>query len=233
MDFSRVTPESVGISSQAILNTLDAMDALGVEMHGIMLVRHGKVCAEGYWKPYNKKTPHIMFSFTKSLVSTAIGFARQEGLLSLDEKLVDLFPGKLHEHPSENLKKCQIYHLLVMGCGHETEPQIQRNPDWISAFLAHPFVYEPGTHFLYNSAGTNLLCAILQKKDGANLDRVFKSPPVRAPRHKRRILPRPARWHPNGRRRLLLNLGRHGTLCPVCVEQRSLGGKTAAELRLV
>lgn len=47
MDFSRVTPESVGISSQAILNTLDAMDALGVEMHGIMLVRHGKVCAEG------------------------------------------------------------------------------------------------------------------------------------------------------------------------------------------
>lgn len=69
MDFSRVTPESVGISSQAILNTLDAMDALGVEMHGIMLVRHGKVCAEGYWKPYNKKTPHIMFSFTKSLVS--------------------------------------------------------------------------------------------------------------------------------------------------------------------
>ena len=120
MDFSRVTPESVGISSQAILNTLDAMDALGVEMHGIMLVRHGKVCAEGYWKPYNKKTPHIMFSFTKSLVSTAIGFARQEGLLSLDEKLVDLFPGKLPEHPSENLKKCQIYHLLVMGCGHET-----------------------------------------------------------------------------------------------------------------
>lgn len=169
MDFSRVTPESVGISSQAILNTLDAMDALGVEMHGIMLVRHGKVCAEGYWKPYNKKTPHIMFSFTKSLVSTAIGFARQEGLLSLDEKLVDLFPGKLPEHPSENLKKCQIYHLLVMGCGHETEPQIQRNPDWISAFLAHPFVYEPGTHFLYNSAGTNLLCAILQKKTGQTL----------------------------------------------------------------
>ena len=44
----------------------------------MMLLRHGKVCAEGWWKPYNPASPHMMFSFTKALTSTAIGFACQE-----------------------------------------------------------------------------------------------------------------------------------------------------------
>ena len=112
-----------------------------------------------------------MFSFSKSLTSTAIGFARQEGILSLEEKLVDIFPDKLPENPSENLKKAEIRHLLMMGCGHETEiPNLGLgDPDWIKSFLTHPFVYEPGTHFLYNTAGTNLLSAILTRKTGQTL----------------------------------------------------------------
>ena len=147
MEFSRVTPESVGIPSQAVLDLLDELYRYGIEMHSFMLLRHGKVCAEGWWKPYGPQIPHIMFSFSKSLTSTAIGFAVQEGLLSLDDRLVDLFPDKLPENPSENLQKATVRHLLMMGCGHETEiPDLGRGePDWIAAFLHHPFVYEPGT----------------------------------------------------------------------------------------
>ena len=171
MEFARVTPESLGIPSQAILDLLDELYRYGIEMHGIMVLRHGKVCAQGWWKPYEPKTPHIMFSFSKSLTSTAIGFAWQEGILSLDERLIDIFPDKAPEHPSENLKKACIRHLLMMGCGHETEINDlgRGDPDWIYTFLHHPFVYEPGTHFLYNTAGTNLLSAILTKKTGQTL----------------------------------------------------------------
>ena len=166
MEFARVAPESLGIPSQAILDLLDELYRYGIEMHGIMVLRHGKVCAQGWWKPYEPKTPHIMFSFSKSLTSTAIGFAWQEGILSLDERLIDIFPDKAPEHPSENLNKACIRHLLMMGCGHETEINDlgRGDPDWIYTFLHHPFVYEPGTHFLYNTAGTNLLSAILTKK---------------------------------------------------------------------
>ena len=59
----------------------------------------------------------------------------------------------------------------MMGCGHESEiPNMGiDDPDWISAFLAHPFVYEPGTKFMDNTAGTNLLCAILKRKTGKHL----------------------------------------------------------------
>lgn len=176
MEFLRVTPESVGVPSQAVIDLLDELYRYGIEMHGIMLLRHGKLYAEGHWKPYNAQTPHILFSFSKSLTSTAIGFAVQEGIISLDDYLVDLFPDKIPSEPSENLKKCQVRHLLMMGCGHETEiPNLgDGDPDWISAFLHHPFVYEPGTHFLYNTAGTNMLSAIITRKTGLSLTQFLK-----------------------------------------------------------
>lgn len=176
MNFPRVTPESVGIPSAAVLDMLDELYRQGIEMHAFMLLRHGKVCAEGSWAPYRPDTPHIMFSFSKSLTSTAIGFAVQEGLLSLDDRLIDIFPEKSPAEPSENLQKCQVRHLLMMGCGHETEIEWASggNADWITTFLHHPFVYEPGTHFMYNTAGTNLLSAILTKKSGQTLTQFLK-----------------------------------------------------------
>lgn len=176
MEFARVTPESLGIPSQAILDLLDELYRYGIEMHGIMVLRHGKVCAQGWWKPYHPQVPHIMFSFSKSLTSTAIGFARQEGILSLDERLIDIFPDKAPAEPSENLRQATIRHLLMMGCGHETEIAIPPtgDADWIGRFLHHPFAYRPGTHFLYNTAGTNLLSAILTKKTGQTLTQFLR-----------------------------------------------------------
>lgn len=176
MELKHITPEQAGISSAKILDFIDGCKKRGLELHSFMFLRHGKVFAESWWKPYNKTSPHIMFSFTKSLTSTAIGFARQEGLLSLDDYLVDIFPDKIPENPSENLKKCQIKHLLMMGCGHKDEiPNLGLgDPDWIRAFLHHPFVYEPGTKFMYNTAGTNLLCAILKRKTGEDLTAFLK-----------------------------------------------------------
>lgn len=176
VELPHVSPESVGIPSSAVMEFLDRLYAYGIEMHSFMLLRHGKVCAQGWWHPYAPETPHIMFSFSKSLTSTAIGFAVQEGILSLDDKLVDLFPDKIPENPSENLKKAAVRHLLMMGCGHETEiPNLGiGDPDWIKSFLHHPFVFEPGTKFMYNTAGTNLLAAILKRKSGQHVTEFLK-----------------------------------------------------------
>ena len=175
MEFQHVTPESVGVPSQAVLDLIDELYCYGIDMHGLMLLRHGKVYAQGFWKPYNPQTPHIMFSFSKSLTSTAIGFAVQEGIHSLDDKLCDIFPDKLPENPSENLKKCCVRHLLMMGCGHAQEIEWANSPlDWISLFLKNDFVYEPGTHFLYNTAGTNMLSAIITRKTGLPLTQFLK-----------------------------------------------------------
>lgn len=176
MKLERVTPESVGIPSAAVTGLIKRLKHDGIEMHGMMLLRHGKVFAEGWWKPYNPKDKHILFSFSKSFTSTAIGFLEQEGLLSLEEKIVDIFPENVPENPSENLKKCNISHLLMMGCGHETEIEtaFDGEGNWIRDFMHHPFVFEPGTRFMYNTAGTNLLSAVITRKTGQTLTEYLK-----------------------------------------------------------
>lgn len=115
-----------------------------------------------------------MFSFSKTLTATAIGFAEQEGILSLDEKLVDLFPDERPAQISEDLARADIRSLLTMSCGHETESPLRESADWIRAFLAHEFKYTPGAMFQYNTLGTNMLAAILYRKTGCSLTQYLK-----------------------------------------------------------
>ena len=168
-EFEKVSPESQGLRSEGILEFIGRMKQESIELHRMSVLRHGKLCFECCWAPYDRETPHIMYSFSKSLTAAAIGFAEQEGVLSLDEKLIDIFPEESPEDPSENLKKADIRSLLTMSCGHETGlswADRDPDPDWIRAFLHHEFKYEPGTTVMYNTACTNMLCAILGKKTG-------------------------------------------------------------------
>ncbi len=171
--FKDVTPESVGISSKGILKFLDRMEQNQIELHSFMVIRHGQCAAKGWWKPYDEKYRHPLYSFSKSLTATAIGFAEQEGILSVDERIVDIFPELLPEHPSEYLKKITLHHLLIMGCGHETEIS-DNSENWISTFLHHPVLHEPGTFYKYNTAGTNMLAAVLRRKTGQNVTEFLK-----------------------------------------------------------
>lgn len=171
MKLELCSPEKVGVSTESILNFIKAAEAIGVEMHSLVLLRHGKEFARIWWEPYSADEPHALFSFTKTLTATAIGFAEQEGTLKLTDKLCDIFPDLLPENPSENLLKADIYSLLTMSCGHETEPSglCAEGEDWERVFLAHDFKYEPGTMFQYNSIGSNMLAAILKRKTGKDL----------------------------------------------------------------
>jgi len=171
--FQDASPESLGISSGGILRFLDRMEEKNIELHSFMVVRHGKCAAKGWWKPYAPELAHPLYSFGKTLTATAIGFARQEKILSLEERLVDLFPELLPKEPSENLQKVTLWHLLTMSCGHETEIDME-SPDWIREFLQHPFLHEPGTFYKYNTAGTNMLAAVLKRKTGCDVTEFLK-----------------------------------------------------------
>ncbi len=101
-EFERCTPESVGIRSEAVSRFLDRMTDGFTEMHSLMIMRHGKICGEGWWAPYAPGLRHTMMSQSKTYTGTAIGIALREGILSLDERLVDIFPGYVPEDPGEN-----------------------------------------------------------------------------------------------------------------------------------
>ena len=120
-EFERTTPEAVGLRSEDIEWLLDELENGGfTQMHGLMIMRHGKVCAEGWWAPYGPGVRHGLQSLSKTYAATAVGIACTEGLLHLDDKVIDIFPDEAPEKPSENLKKMTVRDVLCMGCGMDT-----------------------------------------------------------------------------------------------------------------
>src|SRR5207245_11046852 len=170
------TPERQGISSSAILGFVEAADTEIDAMHSFMLVRHGHVVAEGWWTPYDARTPHVLYSLSKSFTSTAVGLASAEGKLSLDDEVLKMFPDDAPAEPSANLRAMRVRDLLRMSAGHQAEaplwrgdPASTKDDPWTKTFLAQPVPFKPGTHFLYNSPGTYMLSAMVQKVTGASV----------------------------------------------------------------
>lgn len=171
-EFPRTTPEAVGIPSASIEWLLDRLEEGWTEPHGLMIMRHGKVCAEGWWAPYASGIRHGLQSHTKTYAATAVGIAYTEGLLKLTDRIVDIFADEIPENPSENLKKLTVRDVLCMGCGMDTMPRPSK--DWIREFLATPVNHVPGTTFMYNSTGSTFLGAIVRKLTGLGLHDYLK-----------------------------------------------------------
>ncbi|MFZ9661244.1 MAG: serine hydrolase domain-containing protein, partial [Chitinophagaceae bacterium] len=168
----RSTPEAEGVSSEAIMKFIDSYSKEKHEQHSYMIVRHGKVISEGWWAPYAADLKHSMYSVSKSWTSTAIGFAVDEKRFSVNDKVISFFPEYQYLIDSPYVKDLKIKDLLTMSVGNEKEPTglvVNASEDWVKVFLKYPIKYEPGTRFLYNTAATFMLSAILQRVTGQTL----------------------------------------------------------------
>ena len=166
----RSTAEAEGISSLGILAFLEAAQTRH-EMHSFMLVRHGRVVAEGWWSPYAPQFNHTLYSLSKSFTSTAVGFAVTEGRLSVDDRVVSFFPSDLPDKVSDHLAALRVKDLLTMSVGNEKEPtqDMVKAENWVRAFLAAPITHPPGSTFMYNSGATYMCSAIVQQVTGQKI----------------------------------------------------------------
>jgi CubicO group peptidase (beta-lactamase class C family) len=167
----RSMPEAEGVASAGILAFLEALGRSKHEMHGFVLVRHGRVVAEGWWSPYAPQYNHTLYSMSKSFTSTAVGLAVAEGRLRVADRVVSFFPADLPAQVSENLAALRVKDLLTMSVGDEQEPTqaMVKSEDWVKTFLASPITHPPGTVFMYNSGATYMLSAIVQKVTGQKI----------------------------------------------------------------
>jgi CubicO group peptidase (beta-lactamase class C family) len=162
----RSTPEAEGVSSQAIVDFIQAADKNVDTFDSFMILRHGKVIAEGWWKPNSADQQHVLNSVSKSFNSTAVGLAIHEGKLKLNDPVLKFFPDDAPADPSDNLKAMTVRDLLTMSGGHDVEPKIAGNAASVKQFLAQPVLHPPGTYFLYNTEGSYVLSSIVTKVTG-------------------------------------------------------------------
>ena len=168
------TPESHGVPSEAILKFIDGCEKtfdagdLGA-MHGFVIVRHGKVIAEGSWKPFDTlNETHMLYSHSKSFTSSAIGLLADRGKIDLDERIVDIFSNEVPAKVSENLAQLRVRDLLTMNVGKK-DHLLRDGGDWVKEFLSKDFFRKPGTGFKYDSDATYMLAAIVEKKSGMKM----------------------------------------------------------------
>ena len=167
-------PEAQGIDSAKLAEGLAVIPQNNVGIHSLHIVRGGYLIVDAYFYPYDGSIYHDFASVTKSVTTTLIGIAADQGKLDLDKPVLSFFPNRTIANRDEQKERITVRHLLTMSSGLEWDPvddevflrELRASNDWVQFALDLPVVSEPGTPLVYNSAGMHLLSAILTQTTG-------------------------------------------------------------------
>ena len=173
-DLPRSAPADQQVDPAAVLALLDAVDTdPAIELHSLMVVRHGHVVAEGWWAPHTPERTRLLYSLSKSFTATALGFALAEGRFGLDDTVVSHFPEFEEEITDPRSRAVTLRHVASMASGHDRdmrEEAVARDPrEPVRGFLLVPPDQPPGTVFAYSQPCTYTLAAVVQRAAGMRL----------------------------------------------------------------
>lgn len=154
------------LSSEWIYKYYKRLENCGVENHGLIIMQNGETIFEEYNYPYSAEMPHTLFSVTKSVVSTAAGFAIDEGLFSLDDKIIDLFP-EYEACKSDEWENLTVRSVLTMSSNKKFTFLQDMTGNYMEMFMKAPFRKEKG--FLYSNNDAHVVAALVHKFSGQNL----------------------------------------------------------------
>ncbi|MBQ9748315.1 MAG: serine hydrolase [Clostridia bacterium] len=169
--FPRATPESVGIESAHLFSFLrEYAEMTELAPHALMIMRRGQIILETDFYPYRREIWHVSHSMCKSITALAVGLMIDDGVLSLDEKLTDIFKKRAFNLDFAKQNDITVRHLLNMSAGVTfNELGSALYEDWIEGFFSMSVKFTPGTRFMYNSMNTYMLSACIREKTGRDM----------------------------------------------------------------
>ncbi len=167
MYFKNSTPEKVGIKSSNVKALLEQLNYTGIPMHSVLIARGDKLFCEAYWEPNTADDNHRMYSQTKSYVGIALSQLAEEGKINLDDKIINYFPEYLPKEVHPYLAAQTIRNMLEMKTCFANYGGIPiPNKDRIRFYFSLTPVRYPGTTFYYDSTGSLVLTALVEKVTG-------------------------------------------------------------------
>ena len=173
----KITPERAGIPSANIRNFLAALEDARLSTHSIILAKGKDIFFEKYYPPFDENFYHRMYSVSKSFVALAIGFLEQDGMLSLDDKIVKYFPEEAADVTDENMKNLTIKEMLTMSTSRNGENWFKlRSNDRVRVYFeTESGANRPaGTIFTYDSSASFVLGALAEKLSGKSLTQYLR-----------------------------------------------------------
>jgi len=176
------SPAAEGMDPDALLAALASIrDGAYPAVDSAVVVRHGRLVAEGYFNGYGRESLHDLRSTGKSFTSALAGIAIDQGLITLDEPISQLIPQfENHAHMDDRKRAITIFHLLNMNSGLDcndsvpaspgNEEHMYRTQDWVGFILDLPMIDNPGSTAAYCTGGVIVLGHVVSLRTGVALD---------------------------------------------------------------
>jgi CubicO group peptidase (beta-lactamase class C family) len=171
------SPEDFGMDPIILENMVDDISATpeNIKVDSVIVIKNGYIVFEEYFNNYSKEQPHIIYSCTKSVVSTIFGIAYENNLIpDLDTQLIEIFPDKTIENIDEWKKSITLRDLLMMSAGFDARDswlyewenldKLHESSDAVTYMLNLSMDFEPGTRFEYTNGVSHLLSCIITEK---------------------------------------------------------------------
>ena len=165
-------PSELQVDAARITSFVDAVEAAGMDLHSLMILRHGRVVAEGWWAPYRSDDIQLVYSLSKTFLAMAVGIAISEGRFSAEDLIADLLPGFAPGPRPDHLRQLRVRHLLSMASGHREETLLRiagTGRDPVASFLALAPGEPPGSVFAYNQGNPLTLSQLITSVTGERL----------------------------------------------------------------
>jgi CubicO group peptidase (beta-lactamase class C family) len=139
------------------------------------VLRDGSPVLEQYWAPYVAGDRALVYSASKTFTASAIALAVDEGLLGLDDRIIDLLPEAWATvaEPSQSVAQLTVHHVLSMSTGHDTDVLEGFDPaapqDWARIFLTTLPQTPVGSRHVYNNGASWLLGELIRRRTGEDL----------------------------------------------------------------
>ena len=169
-ELPRSTPEEQGVSTMLLRSFCNQLTTLpDVDVHHLMVLRHGKVIGELHASPYQATDVHTLYSASKTVTGLAVGLAVEDGLLSIDDKVSKYLRDKMPTTLSPALDSLTVRNVLMMAAGRKEDLSIfEGDKDWLSTWFASEF-HGVGKQFNYDSMCSHVLAMIVTRLTGKPL----------------------------------------------------------------
>lgn len=175
-DWKVSTPAEQGLDPMLVAELY--LDATGLEkLYGLLVIKSGRLIAEGYFNEGAIDQKDILQSATKSYTSALVGIALDQGCLSsVDQKMMDFFPEFADRVTDPRKEQITIRQMLQMRAGYPWE---ETDPDYWDALVYgkylplivdFPLVSDPGTEFHYSNLTSHWLGVIVARACDTDLE---------------------------------------------------------------
>lgn len=176
------SPASEGIDAGTIATLLDDLrggDYPGVD--SLVIIRHGRLVAEGYFNGFGRDSLHDLRSTGKTFTSALAGIAIDRGAMNLDDPIGQLVPQfDSRAHMDDRKRAITVRNLLNMNSGLECSDWVPTSPgneekmydksNWVNFILDLPMLAAPGEYNSYCTGGVVVLGHIISVRTGTELD---------------------------------------------------------------